>query len=189
MSNLSKTTLVTLSILVAVGGAFVGLVYSGRIPLERTTTQTQLLYITQYYATTQSVTQTVTQQIGRATSTTASLSGSYVLVTYRGIANSTYYSCSPSSGDVFLAVKVTIENHGYASVFVSPLDFYVIVGNQQYPYSIGTYSCIGNGLSSISVLNGLSVTGWLLYEVPADYGTFSLLWNHPNSVSVQYIQQ
>ncbi len=136
---------------------------------------------------TQTVTQTVTPQIG---STTTSLpTGPYVLIAYSGQTLSSGYSCTPASGNAFLAVMITVQNHGYDSVFVSPIDFYVVIGNQQYAYSPETYSCIGSNLSSISVLNGLSVTGWLLYEVPANYGTFNLLWDHPSSVNVQYVHQ
>lgn len=71
-------------------------------------------------------------------------------------------------------------------VYVNPNDFYAIVGNHEYVVSYS--SCVGNTLSPISVFNGLSVTGWLVYEMPSslDYGAFHMFWDHPANVTVQY---
>jgi len=75
--------------------------------------------------------------------------------------------------------------------------WYVVINNQEYP-EYG-WQCIGDMLNSgMDVLNGLSVTGWLLFQVPANYGTFSLVWvdEHneglnavPSNYNIQYVQQ
>lgn len=132
--------------------------------------------------------------VGRPSSTTSN----YVLIRYYGLR----LLCS---GETFLSVSITVENHGYDHVNVSVNDFYVVIGNQQFQYSPKTYSCITTGpngaLEPMRVFNGLSVQGWLLYEVPTPTQTatststgpipvtgFSLFWDHPSDVNVEYSQ-
>jgi hypothetical protein len=154
-------------------------------------THEQLFYVTQTLP--QWATQTVTEQattVQRQTQTSNIPAGTpYVLIRYYGWRDSSLFGCNPSSGNEFLAVNITIQNHGYDSVYVNPFDFYAVIGNNQYRVSFFS-SCVGNELSSApsSVLNGLSVTGWVVYEVPSnfDYEAFHLLCDHPNNVSVQY---
>ncbi len=152
------------------------------------------------------VQQMVLQNISKQTQTTflrsstaIPTSTAYVLIAYYGL------SCL-CSGETFLCVSITIANHGYDHVNVSLSDFFVVIGNQQFQYSPKTYSCVSSGPNGIleptRVLNGLSVQGWLFYEVilptqtarststgPIPLTGFSLIWDHPSSVNVVYVQQ
>jgi hypothetical protein len=82
-----------------------------------------------------------------------------------------------------------VENHGYDSVRVWDSDFYVIISGQQFAYASYLPSSL-NWLPSGDVFNGFAVTGNVFFEVPANYGTFTLYWNHPSYVTnVQYVHQ
>jgi hypothetical protein len=157
-------------------------------------THEQVFYYTQTLA--QWVTQTVTQQAAGTTttqveSTTSMPAGTpYVLVKYYGWTNSSGTSigyCNPSPGHALLAANITIENDGYDGVYINPFDFYAVIGTSQYKDSFYS-TCVGDMLDSVSLLNGLSVTGWIVYEVPSNfnYGAFHLIWDHPIDINVQY---
>lgn len=154
----STRTLFGVGLAVIVIVALASLVVVQQMIIQKMSGQTQ--YVTQYITQPQAWTQTTSQA-----------SGPYILVTYYGQSNSTEYGCVPSSGDTFLAVHVTIENLGYSSISTGG-DWYAVINNQEYA---GRGGCIGQ-LGIMDVLNGLSVTGWLLFEVPANYGTFSIVW-------------
>lgn len=152
----------------------------------RYVTQQQVItnYATQYQPITviHTVTETVTQH-------------PYVLITYSSqTANSLYvtatgFTYTPYiSGDVFLILTVKVENNGYSQVYLSLSNFYVTINARNYSYAdyiVYSYTWLPNGY----VLNGSSVTGNLVYEVPPNYGTFVLLWRHSPDVNVQYVQQ
>jgi hypothetical protein len=118
--------------------------------------------------------------------------GPYVFITYSPqTANSLYVTATGLTytphipGDVYLILNVKVENNGYSVVYLSLADFYVIISGEQYSYAdyiAYTYTWLPSG----GVFNGLSVTGNLVYEVPPNYGTFVLFWNHPPDVSVIY---
>lgn len=142
------------------------------------------------------ITGTVTQQpTGQQAS--IAVGTPYVLVTYSGVASNALnalpsgYDCTASSGNTFLTVKISVENYGYDHVYIDQPEFYVVINSQEYPPRGSVFSCIGGLLPEVDLLNGLSDTGWLLYEVPANYGTFSLVWTHStqSDVNVQYVHQ
>jgi hypothetical protein len=137
------------------------------------------------------MTETVTQQ-ATAQQSSVAVGTPYVLITYYGVTYSggTSSTCTPSSGNTFLEVKMTIENHGYESGVYLDGDWYVVINSQQY--SDYNWACIEGLLNpQITLLNGLSVTGWLLFQVPANHGSFSLVWTHgmQNDVNVHYVHQ
>lgn len=145
----------------------------------------QAIYITE--------TQTLTQQAAEQQTSVAAVGTPYVLLTYYGVTVSLTTTnlegtCIASSGNTFLAVKVTLEDHGYNSAATTG-DYYAVINNQEY--SEYGWACIGGMFTDYpTLLNGLSVTGWLLYEVPANYGTFSLVWVPTQSgLNIQYVQQ
>ena len=137
------------------------------------------------------VTQLVT--VTKTGSQTSSVAGRpYVLITYsaqtsESITHSSGVVLTPQkSGYVYLTLTMKVENHGYDRVRLSHYDFYVITSGQQISYADYLPYDL-NWLPTGDVFNGLSVTGCVYYEVPANHGTFDLLWNHPSNVIVQYV--
>ncbi len=173
--------------------ALASVVVLQQVAISQLRSQTMYVTIPMIYSVTgtmlvtQTVTQTVTPQIG--STTTPIMSGTpYVLITYSAQTMNSIGFSTPVTGNTFLAVYVKAENHGYDRVYVYRADFYVIVGSQQFQYSSSTFS-LSNYLPSTDVFNGLSVAGYVVYEVPANYGTFTLFWDHPSNVNVQYVHQ
>ena len=160
-------------------------------------TQPSYVYVTEsrYVSVTQTigqgvtiyVTQTVTRTVPIAT-TTPITGGPYVVIRYSARTADSIGGLKPAPGNIFLVVTMTIENHGYERVYVFTSDFYVIVGNRQFKYSSATYS-LDDYLPSTELFNGLTLTGSIAYEVPINYGTYSLLWGvSPGRYNIQYIQ-
>ena len=132
------------------------------------------------------VTRTVTQQAS-ITTTTPTVTGPYVLIKYSARTANSISFWTAASGNTFLIVTVMIENHGYEKVYVSSSLFYVIVGNQQFTSATATYALSGY-LPSTDVFDGLTLTGSIAYEVPADYRTFSLLYKPLyGQYNIQYV--
>ncbi len=149
--------------------------------------QTLVAYVTRNVV--QQVTVFVTQTITQGGFSTTSVVGPYVVIRYSGKAVSSISFSNPAAGNIFLVVSMQIENHGYDRFPVSWSYFYVIIGNHQYTYSSSTFS-LADELSSSDVLNGLTVTGSIAYEVPANYGAFNLLYKPIfGQYNVQYVQQ
>jgi hypothetical protein len=133
---------------------------------------------------------TITQTIGSAWGTAQSITlpqGPYVLVRYHDLAAVQYYSAfntEAQPGDLFLPIYMTIENHGYDSVLVSPGNFCVVIGKQQYQVSSVTFQAHG-WLQTANVLNNQALSGYLVYELPANYTSgWSLVWGHPSNTTV-----
>jgi hypothetical protein len=150
----------------------------------------QMIYLTQQVTQQVTTTKYVTQIERNQTTYTG---GNYVLVTYSATTHTGSYGyADPAPGNVFLFVLVTIENHGYEHVDVYSYDFYVVVGSRQFKWSTNVDMNIPSGerLPNISLLNSLSVKGWIGYEVPANYGTFELVWKPSfGQYNVQYVHQ
>jgi len=185
-------------ILVIIG--LVSVVLVQQMTIQRISGQTR--YVTQYvteaisvtnFATQyQPVTITLTQSLHTSITSQSQPIGPYVLITYSShTANSLYVSATGLTyvphvaGDVYLILTVNIQNNGYSVVYLSLSDLYVTIQDHQYSYADYITSNY-NWLPSGGVFNGLSVTGNLVYEVPPNYGTFALFWNHPPDINVIY---
>lgn len=135
--------------------------------------------------------------VGGPPSTTISAT-SYVLIRYFGFVYTSFGGCTPSSGHVYLILSIQVDNHGYERIPIAaqgfgnpyPYYFYLAVGNQQINgYPLGCMQSSAT-LPMTDVLNGLSVKGYLAYEVPADFGSYSLIYQPPTgNYNVQYANQ
>jgi hypothetical protein len=130
----------------------------------------------------------------------------YLLIRYFGWVYAQLGDCTPSHGNVYLDLHIEVENHGYNRVPIAsttfgnpcpyyypcyyPYYFHLTVGNQQFngfPMPCGLSS---ETLPMTDVLNGLSVRGSLTFEVPANFGTYSLIYQPPTgNYSVQYVNE
>jgi hypothetical protein len=164
LNGISKRTLAALAVLVAVAGGFIGLLYGGGVNFG-TKTVTVVQIVTSY-VTTSAPTPTTNQ---------------YVAIAYSGWIYASWGSYTPKTGDVVLILGVTVENHGYDSFptgshsgFNWAYYFHLAVGNQQfdplYP------SDLQDKLPMTDVLNGLTVKGYIAFEIPANFGTYSLIY-------------
>jgi len=130
------------------------------------------------------------------TAPVTSTTGPYVYVQYNGWTYTSWGSFRPSVENVLLILWVLVENHGYESVSTgqhSGLNyggyFHLAIGSRQFD-PIDTYL---NGvelqqqLPMTDVLNGLSVSGYLAFLIPSNFGSCSLLFQPENgSFNVQY---
>jgi hypothetical protein len=93
-------------------------------------------------------------------------------------------------------LQISIQNKGYERVPLAksgfgnpyPYYFYLAVGNQQF--NGFPFSCIRSdaNLPMTEVLNGLTVTGYLTFEIPANFGSYSLIYkSETESYNVQYV--
>jgi hypothetical protein len=131
------------------------------------------------------ITQYVTITPPRSTTTT----GPFVYLAYAGYTNYTNQLekyRQPAAGSTFLMVGIIFQNHGYARVHISPSEFYLVVASVQHAYDAFLTSMYTNAIAPTDVLDGLVVVGWLVYEIPANYTSFSLIWTNPNGLVVQY---
>lgn len=130
------------------------------------------------------------------TSTVPSYTSSpYVLITYYGWVYTKFGGCSPSSGNVLLIVHILIENHGYDRVPIAsttlgnpyPYYFYVGISNQQFDVISPSCTLSNETLPMTDVINGLSVKGFVTYEVPANFGSYILIYQPPGNYKIQYV--
>lgn len=128
----------------------------------------------------------------------------YVLINYFGWVYTKFGDCAPSHGNVYLELQIEVENHGYDQVPIAsetpgapcpfyypcsyPYYFYLAVGNQHFdgfPMPCGPNS---ETLPLTDVLNGRSVSGFLTFEVPVSFGTYSLIYQPPTgNYTIQYV--
>jgi hypothetical protein len=121
------------------------------------------------------------------TTTTPITEGPYVVIRYSGMAVDKIGYHTPAPGNTFLIVTMQIENYGYERFDPHRIYFYVVIGNQQFEYSSATYS-LPDELPTSDLLNGLMIKGSIAYEVPANYGTFQLLYAYPyEEYKIQYV--
>jgi hypothetical protein len=183
--KIGKYRIVGLVILTLIVGVVLGYSFS-QLPSQRPT-----LNVTQYVPreVTVYVTQTTTQHVAMTTTSTP-VGGEYVGIAYLGVQTLNYIQgATPGPGRTFLVVELEIVNHGY-ELFPTSWDcFYVIINGQQFTYSDTTlFLPPSDRLPSSGVLNGLMIHGYIIYEVPANYSTFQLLYKDPlNDYTIQYV--
>jgi hypothetical protein len=132
------------------------------------------------------------------TSFVASSSGPYVLVTYYGYTFTEFANCKPDAGYIYLDLWISIKNLGYDSVPTASLNFgnsnpyyfYLAVGGQEFigfPLSCEKQSEI---LPMTNVVDGLTVSGYLAFEIPANFGSFTLIFQPPSgNYDIQYVNE
>lgn len=98
---------------------------------------------------------------------------------------------------MLLIVHILIENHGYDRVPIAsttlgnlyPYYFYVAVSGQQF--NVISSSCIlsNETLPMTDVVNGLSVKGFIVYDVPANFGSCTLIYQPPSAENykIEYV--
>jgi hypothetical protein len=96
----------------------------------------------------------------------------------------TEYS-KPKSGNVYLVVTMTIENHGYNEISTNPNYLSVISNNIKYDYSSDTFS-LSDKLDTANVLDGGSIKGSIAFEVPSNIGDFKLQYKSFTDYNVIY---
>jgi hypothetical protein len=129
-----------------------------------------------------------------AQSSSASIAINYSTTQVQQIWNGFSYD-TPSSGNTWLIVNVTITNNGYDSFDTNPTWFHVVAKNIAYNYDPETFTV--NNWSTVSVLSGGTYSGALVFQVPVGstisamkytgfYGAFqsyNIIWNGLSSVS------
>jgi len=133
------------------------------------------------------------QTVSVSTTPAVQAGGQYVLVTYVGYTYASWGSYTPEPGYVVLILGVRIENHGYDSFPTgshSGLNwayyFHLAVGNQQFdPLYL---SDLRDKLPLTDVLKGLMIKGYLAFAVPANFGTYNLIYKpETGSYNVQFV--
>lgn len=93
---------------------------------------------------------------------------------------------TPSNGYIFLVITLTIQNQGYDSISVGQYYFSLVINNIKYDYEFSSY--LENSLNQVNVLNGGTIQGQILYEIPISvvgldyqltyggYGTYNFEW-------------
>jgi Domain of unknown function (DUF4352) len=73
----------------------------------------------------------------------------------------------PAPGSEYLVVNLTINDKGYSSFDVSPLDFTVTTGVETYSYDPATFS-LNNSLSDVELQSGGVASGGVAFQIPID---------------------
>ena len=76
------------------------------------------------------------------------------------------------SGKIFVEIKMTVQNNGYASFNTNPYYFYLVTDSIKYTPDSGTY--LLDKWSTVDVLNGGTFVGTMLFQVPASASSFTL---------------
>lgn len=122
----------------------------------------------------------------------------HVLINYYGYVFTEFGDCKPSTGYVFLVLWISVQNVGYDSVPTAlagfgnpyPYYFYLAVGNQQFNGFPLRCQSSNEILPMTNVTNGLTVSGFLTFEVPANFESFTLIYRPPSgNYNVQYVNQ
>jgi hypothetical protein len=117
-----------------------------------------------------------------------------VIIPYHGWIYSSFGSCNPKPGYVFLILMVSFWNNGYDTAPTGPHSglnygyyFHLAVDDGQYdPIYL---SCMNSNdrLPVTDVLNGLTVQGYLTFEIPANFKSYSLIYKpETGSYNVRY---
>ncbi len=140
---------------------------------------------------------TTTQNLASATTTPIQTGIPYVLIKYYGFTYTSFGSCNPKSGYIFLILNIHFENHGYDTAPTgshSGLNFgwYFYLDIDGFQHDSYYLSCMGSSdrLPSTDVLNGLSVWGFLAFEIPAGFRSYSLIYKpETGNYNVRYIDE
>ncbi len=138
-------------------------------------------------------TQTIVQQATES-ATSVQFAGPYILVWYAAKTTTSIGSLTPASGNTFLIVTMTIENHGYGADTPTTdwhHDFYIVINGAQYIPSAATSSLV-DILPVTEVGDGLAVVGSIAFEVPVNFVEFSLVYSPPSPdliYNIQYVRQ
>lgn len=95
---------------------------------------------------------------------------------------------SSSEGNTFLILNLTVKNNGYEEISTNPMNFYVTIDNVKYDYSSETYS-LENGLETVDVMNGGSVSGEVAFEVPKDFNSYKLRYEAWSDYNIEWIEK
>lgn len=80
---------------------------------------------------------------------------------------------TPNSGNVYVEVNMTITNNGYSDSFsTNPLYFNLVTNNIQYTYDTATFSLAE--WNTISILNGGTYSGIMVFQVPSTASSFTM---------------
>jgi hypothetical protein len=133
-----------------------------------------------------------------------------VILSYRGWVYSSLGDCEPGYfNDVLLILEVSFLNNGYdrtptgQSSMSSPSYGYyfhvaveyhdVLNGTFQYDAILSDYlSCLGqsNIMPITDIANGLTVKGYLLFDVPADFESYTLIYRpESGSYNIGYVNE
>jgi hypothetical protein len=121
--------------------------------------------------------------------------GPSISITYYGYTFTEFSNCKPDAGSIFLDLWISIDNQGYDNVPTAstnfgntyPYYFYLDVGNQQYNGFPLSCQLSNERLPMTNVVNGLTVSGYLAFEIPANFGPYTLIYQPPSgNYNVQY---
>ncbi|MFB0569083.1 MAG: DUF4352 domain-containing protein [Nitrososphaeria archaeon] len=141
-------------------------------PETVTITEIQTLIATRYLTSVETATKTVPSEAKTTEMTLAKyvrvLSSPVKIQKTWNAPEAIFGSIKAESGKVFAGFYVRVENHGYDDVHVSPFSFDVVVDNKlEYSATIYAYS-IPDHLEDVTLLNGGTTEGWVLFEIPED---------------------
>ncbi len=116
---------------------------------------------------------------------------SYVKVDYQGeTLDKISRYIKPAAGKTYLFVNISIANHGYKKVWANPNSFYVKIDNVKYGYD--SMSGMLND-TDIPMLNlngnlgdGERASGYLVFQVPANFAEYSLVYEYAGAPNVIY---
>lgn len=90
----------------------------------------------------------------------------------------------PPAGRVFLVIRMTIENSGYANFTADPFrDMFVVVDVQSYNVSVA-YFFLQDRFKPTNIVNGTNASGEVVFEVPAGSTSFQPRWRTLTDVSI-----
>lgn len=124
--------------------------------------------------------------------------GPTISITYYGYTFTEFSDCKPDAGSIFLDLWISIDNQGYDNVPTAstnfgnsyPYYFYLDIGNQQYNGFPLSCQSSNQRLPITNVVNGLTVSGYLAFEIPANFGSYTLIYQPPaGNYNVQYVDE
>lgn len=123
--------------------------------------------------------------------TTTTYEGQVIVITYYSAPfesiSGGVSSSPPSEGNMFLLVNLKIENHGYTTFKVSHYHFSIEVDGQKYVDSF--LFDLPDQLTSITLHDGDSIQGNLVFEVPEGTTDFEIFNKYASSYNIQWIKQ
>jgi len=117
-----------------------------------------------------------------------------IIITYSSI-TVTQLLFTPTPGNIYLVVNITVENDGYNSFDlgsygeVYAMDFYIVANGVRHDVEAFETGHLQNYLQPIKVPNGGEASGNLVFQVPTQTTTFSLEYGGSGTYNIQWIKQ
>lgn len=120
-----------------------------------------------------------------------SAGGKQIVITYTATPTDKltgyYIQATPKEGNIFMLLDMTIENRSGGPFNIDPLGFFVVAGGTDYPRAFVFE--LQNAIQLGVVQDNGSLTGKLLFEVPAGTSDFTMKYQGDKPYKIQWVKQ